>query len=508
MTLLRESLLYHILLTLWTSYENSAIHRFAMGLGGWFVRQTKESRLLRPLLREGAVARAWETSLLYRLLTFLINLPGELLHALYRRFRPVFETSVFSRAVFTLGETTALTQFWLIALMWSIPFASWNNAYSLLAFAFLLVLFHAGAMRRKELRLDLAAIGFYPLAIFGAAFVAAAVSYAPNQSLRFLGFHASAALCVLVTVSAVRNQGDLKRLAAGAAVCVTTSSLYAILQRAQGLEVNRSFVDLSSNPDMPGRVFSFFDNPNTFAEVLILLLPLVLALILGSKSWLGKLAACCAFGVGVVALGMTYSRASWLGFAVALVVMILLWKPRLLPAFLVVCCLAIPLLPSTIWTRILSITNMSDTTTSSRFPLYMAALEVIRKSPFAGAGLGVDAVKSYIADYNLYHGTAPFVHAHNFYLQVWLEAGLLGIVSLVAALLWNIKRAARAARHTQTPAVRAVTCGAAAALCGIMVSGMADYPWNYPRVMCIFWFTFAVALAGVKLSRQTEEKTP
>ena len=37
------------------------------------------------------------------------------------------------------------------------------------------------------------------------------------------------------------------------------------------------------NAGMPGRVESYFDNPNTFAEVLILLLPLVLALILCSS---------------------------------------------------------------------------------------------------------------------------------------------------------------------------------------------------------------------------------
>ena len=44
-----------------------------------------------------------------------------------------------------------------------------------------------------------------------------------------------------------------------------------------------------------------------------------------------------------------------------------------------------------------------------------------------------------------------------------------------------------------------VTCAACAALCGSLVCGLADYLWNYPRVMCIFWFVFAVALGGAKL---------
>ncbi|MEI3580905.1 MAG: hypothetical protein V8Q30_13475 [Acutalibacteraceae bacterium] len=67
------------------------------------------------------------------------------------------------------------------------------------------------------------------------------------------------------------------------------SSLYGVYQRIQGVEANEAYVDVTVNAGMPGRVESYFDNPNTFAEVLILLLPLVLALILsaigGASLW-------------------------------------------------------------------------------------------------------------------------------------------------------------------------------------------------------------------------------
>ena len=311
-------------------------------------------------------------------------------------------------------------------------------------------------------------------------------------------------MCVLVTVSAVRGTEDLKRLAAGGGVCVLVSSLYGVYQRIQGVEVNESYVDLEVNAGMPGRVESYFDNPNTFAEVLILLLPLVLALILCSKRGISRVTACGVFAVGVLALGMTYSRATWVGFVCAMAVFVFLWKPRLIPAFLVLCCAAVPFLPTTIWNRILTIFNPADSSTASRIPLYQAALEVIRSRPLRGAGLGTAAPQVYIADWNLYHADFPYVHSHNFYLEVWIEAGLLGVTSFVASMLWNIKRAAHAVRHTAPSPARTITCAAAAALCGTMVCGLADYLWNYPRVLCIFWFVFAVALAGVKVCRQQE----
>ncbi len=502
MTLLRESRIYQLFLALVSVYEASALHRILAGLGCWCTRQIDESTVLRLLCREGAVAQAWDGSVLCRLLTALINFPAWLLHRLYRTLQATFDSSVFSRFAFTTGEETAVAQSWLIMLLWIIPYSHWNNAYSLMGFSLLLVLFHAGAMRRESFRLDVAAVGFYPLVLFASAFLGLVFSYAPALSQRFLFFHISAALCVLVTVSAVRHTEDLKRLAAGGGVCVLVSSLYGVYQRIQGVEVNRSYVDLKVNAGMPGRVESFFDNPNTFAEILILLLPLVLALFLCSNHLAGKLAAGSVFVVGMAALGMTYSRASWVGMACAMAVMVFLWRPRLIPLFAALCVLCIPFLPSSIWNRILTIGNMSDSSTVNRLPTLLAALEMIRSRPIRGIGLGAVVPKTYAADWNLYHANFPYVHSHNFYLEVWLQTGLLGILSFVSALLWGIKRAAHIVRHCAPSAARTITCAAAAAICGAMVCGLADYLWHYPRVMVIFWFVFAMALAGAKLCRQ------
>ena len=500
MTLFRESCLFRVWTALLAVYNASALHRLLAAAGRWCNCQIDTSRVLRILCREGAVARAWPDSGLCRVLTWLVNLPGSLLHRLYGTFFRTFEDSVFARFAFSLGESAAVAQSWVILLLWCIPFSHWNNAYSLMAFTALVILFHAGAMHRRDMRLDLAGTGFYPLVLFGAMFLGVVLSYAPSLSLRFLFYHISAALCVLVTVSAVRSGEDLKRLAAGGAVCVAVSGVYGIVQRIQGVEVSSSTVDLKVNAGMPGRVVSIFDNANTFAEVLLLLLPLVIALILCSKHLLGKALACGVLAVGVAALGMTYSRASWVGMACAMAVFVFLWKPRLIPLFLVLCCMAAPLLPTTIWNRILTILNPSDSSTASRIPLYQAALEVIRSRPVRGAGLGTAAPQRFIADWNLYHADFPYVHSHNFYLEVWIEAGILGAVSFVASMLWNIKRTAHMVRHSADSAVRTIGCAAAAAMCGVMVCGLADYLWNYPRVMCIFWFVFAVALAAVKLA--------
>ena len=504
---IKESFLF----TLWTAlcgaYEASALHRLLTAAGRWCNRRIDESRILGILCWEGAVARAWSGSRTCNILSFLANLPGNLLHLLYTAFQRQFDQSIFAGLAFAMGDETAVGESWVIMALWIIPYKRWSNGYSLLGFAALLILFYAGSMRRYDtFRLNLKSVGPYAAGMFLAVVLGVALSAYPSLSVRFLMYHSACLLCVLVTVSAVRNIDNLKRLAAGGSAVVLISSLYAVYQRIQGVEVNKSYVDVDINAGMPGRVESFFDNPNAFAQVLIVLLPIVLGLMLCAKRPVFKVITAGIFVLGVGALGMTYSRASWIGIACAMAVAVFLWKPKLIPLFVAGCLLAVPLLPNSILNRILTITNTSDTSTSGRIPLYQAALATIRKSPVTGAGLGTAAVQQFIKDNNLYHAKAPFVHAHDIYLQVWIEMGLLGVVSFLGAMLLNIKNAARTVRHCGDSAACTLTCAAASSLCGIMVCGLADYPWNYPRIMSIFWFVFALCTAGTKLCRQCEQE--
>lgn len=471
------------------------------GLGRW----GRGSTVVHACVREGIFPRAWRDSFFCRLMELLINLPAAILHWLYRKLKKVFDNSVFALLAFGMGEQTSIAIGWLMLLVIVVPYKSWDNRYSLAGFFLMTLLFLVGGMRSRALRLDLKSVGPYTVIFAGAVILSWVVSYSSTLSLRFLFFHLTAMLCIAVTVSSVEREEQLVRLVGMLSFAMLGVSAYGLVQRIQGVEVNYSYVDPLLNEGMPGRVFSVFENPNAFAEVLVMLLPLGIALLLASRARWGKLAALCAIGLGVASLGMTYSRASWIGLVVAAGVFVLLWKPRLIPGLILLAICAIPLLPDTIFNRILTIFNMSDTSTTSRFPLYQAALEMIRARPVRGAGLGTDAVRRAIKDMNLYHGTAPFVHAHDLYLQLWMETGLIGILSFLAAMLSSLKAAFRAsAMRTAAYPVRMITIGAAASIAGILVNCLADYMWNYPRVMVIFWFVFAILLSGVRLAHRQE----
>ena len=284
---------------------------------------------------------------------------------------------------------------------------------------------------------------------------------------------------------------------------ITVAALYGCYQSYVGVEVVASQQDMTLNYGMPGRVYSFFDNPNNFAELLVMLIPLDFALFLGAKGWRGRLWSAAALIPCVAAIGFTYSRSGWIGLALAVMVFIALENWRLIPVMAVAGVCAIPFLPETIYNRILTIGNMKDSSTSYRFAIYDASATLMKDYWYRGVGLGTDVMQRTFRAYPaMFDGSFP-IHTHNNYLQMWGETGILGLISYLAVLLYGLKSGVKAYYQTMDRQVRHILAAALGAFCGILVIGVAEYTWFYPRNMFIYWFLFGVIMTCVKLSRNS-----
>lgn len=512
MSIVKESLLFHLLLPLWRrlyqAYGESGVCYGLRRFAAWFSGQWKDCFLSRFVYRESRFTRDWDTCLLRRGLEWILNLPVCLLQWIYSKLQRLLDGSFFASLAFEMGRECYIAAGWFAALIMTIPGEYWNNGYSLLLFTLVTGLYLIGAMNRRYTRLSLKYVGPYLVLFFAAVVAAIPLSDYPELSARFIVYHIPCVMAVLVMVNAVEDSGQLLRLAGGLALGVLTSAGYGVYQRVfVGVAVNASYVDLTLNANIPGRVYSFFENPNALGQLLLFALPIMVALVFGSRRGISKLCAVGVFCVGLVCLVMTYCRAAWVGLAVAAVIYVFLWNRKLLPLFFVVGLAAIPLLPASVLNRILTIGNMNDSSTSSRFPLYAAALRLLKGDPITGAGLGTDAVRQTVRVKELYDGRAPFVHAHNTYLQVWIECGALGIVTFVGSILSMGKSTVNCVKRCPDPAARHMAIGGASALLGAAVCGLADFLWTYPRIMFIFWFVFGLTLAAIKVCKLEAERS-
>lgn len=502
MSIIENSIVCRFLLSLWGSlvrlWRKSLLSRLFTSAGERLTSLFRESRTAQMVCREGAVTRAWPQSLTCWGLDGLLNLPCLLVKAIYRKGKPLWDSSFFCRLLSGLGSGAALLTGLFMLVMLCAPHAHWNNAYAFLGMVGITTLF-CFSTGGRDTRLEVPSLDPHLVLFFGFVAMAVAGSLKISLSLRFFLFHLTGFLLVLVLTSAVRSVRELQTTAAAACGGLLIASLYGCYQGVIGVAVVASQQDMVLNAGMPGRVYSFFDNPNNFAEILVMLLPLTLALFLNAETLRGKVAALGVFAAGLIAIGYTYSRSGWLGLALAVFLFLALQNWRIVPFALAAAVLALPFLPESIYNRFLTIGNMNDTSTRYRFAIYEATSHLMEDYWLTGVGLGSDVMTRAFATYpTMYDGNHP-IHTHNNYLQMWGELGLAGGLAYLAMVLRQVKRGVGAFYAAQNRKVKNLLSAAIGSFCGILLIGVAEYTWFYPRNMFLFFFLLALIAACVRL---------
>ena len=491
--------------TVWReSLVGRALHRLWQGI--WSL--VRGSAICRFLWREGASTKRWEDSLFRRLIDFLLDLVPRFFRFLHRSAPDLIEGSLFLRLVGALQSHMHVLLGLFFFAMLVAPHSLWNNLYGFMGALVLTAVFYLSTIIQPKVRLSVRHLSVFLVAYAMLILYGYVFSDVRYLSFRFLCFHITCLLVVLLMVSAIESYRQFQTLLLLLMAGLVIASLYGCYQRMIGIEVIASQQDLRLNEGMPGRVYSFFDNPNNFAEILVMILPFFLTMLLNLKSAKGKCVALLAAVPCLVAIGMTYSRSSWIGLALAVVVFMGMQNWRFIPLVIVLGLAAFPFLPQTIINRIFTIGNMEDSSTRYRFAIYEAVGNLLKDRGITGIGLGSDVVKEAFQGYpTMFDGSYP-IHSHNNYLQVWCEMGALGLVSFLALLLYQLKSGVRAFyRGYGSREVKNVLAAAVGGFCGILVISIAEYSWFYPRNMLLFWLLFAIIAVCVKLGKQSKEKT-
>ncbi len=216
------------------------------------------------------------------------------------------------------------------------------------------------------------------------------------------------------------------------------------------------------------RAFGTFGQPNPFGGFMGIVLPLCAMAAWGliARLWADwragsnltgpqvaqLLAWTAGTGLLTAALLASWSRGAWLGIAGAALAMLLALPRRLLHGLLLVICVCalavglwrLDILPDALIGRLtssigdlVSITDVrgidvhaGNYAVIERLAHWQAAVNMAQDFPFFGVGLG-----NYSPQYEQYRLIAwelPLGHAHNYYLNVLAEAGILGLLAYLA----------------------------------------------------------------------------
>ncbi len=504
-----NSVFFQLILFLWKSlmrlWKESALGKWCSRVGKSFRRWGKASAFCGFLVWDGVLVRTWPDSFLCRAVTLVINIPCAAVRRIYGLAEGLWDGSVCLRGLSALGKMVWLPLGIVLAVMLCAPHEMWDNVYAFLGVLLVTALFLAGCMYHGRQRLQVERLGPYMILYAGFLVYGLAASFSTSLSMRFFIFHMTCFLIVLLMVSGINTYRQLHWMVALVGMGLMIAAAYGCYQGYIGVEVNVILQDVTLNKDMPGRVYAFFDNPNNFAEILVMLTPLMLALLINARTAAGRLMALAVLGLSVIAIGHTYSRSGWIGLVGAIVVFFAFQNWRLVPLLLAAGVLVIPFLPESIYNRILTIGNMEDTSTRYRLYIFESTAELLKDYGLRGVGLGNDVMKGIFGQYvPMVDGNYP-VHTHNNYLQMWAEVGIFGLLAYLAAIFGQLKAGVKAFAAATDKRVKIMLSASISAMCGILVISLAEYTWFYPRNMFLFWFLFGTIVVCVKIARTNEE---
>lgn len=338
---------------------------------------------------------------------------------------------------------------------------------------------------------------FLPFAfLISVALVAAVQSVLRGASLTSLVIWLTAALFFWMNVNLVRTSRDAAALMGPILAGATLMGLWSLYQFVKPPVVTENWTDVETSGQIV-RVFASLGNPNYLAEYMALYLPL------GVAFWIQqprrRLVLSGQILLMIIALLLTNSRGGWLAAALALGLFIMVRLPALIPLGVIAAALAPFVAPASIVRRFTSAFNMEDSSIGYRFNLYRGFFDLLRDHGLTGVGLGAPATAKVYENYAL--SGAMAAHAHNTYIQVTAEMGILGLIAVLWLLLVVVRRTMVVGASPRRPFLIAAV---PAAIIGLLAHGMVEHIWYNPKLLFAFW---AVAGLGMGLALGHREET-
>lgn len=285
------------------------------------------------------------------------------------------------------------------------------------------------------------------------------------------------------------------------------------------------------------RAFGTFGQPNPFGALMGLTLPLALGTTWGylvsawqhrqeSARWKTDVSLMGVYGVmaGIILAGLlvSWSRGAWIGFAAAVVMMIWLTPPKFWQgtlAMVVVGSLfvglwSVGLLPASISDRITSFTedfsgfkdmrgaviNDDNFAVVERLAHWQAAVRMAEERPLLGVGFG-----NYEAAYEkfmLVNWPLALGHAHNYYLNLLAETGIVGLIAYLVMGVVIIRLTFGAIQKANTPIERGMAVGLMGIWTHLSIHSLFDklYVNNLFLVIGVLLGLLAVLLSRSKQS--------
>ncbi|MDX9799631.1 MAG: O-antigen ligase family protein, partial [Bacteroidales bacterium] len=284
------------------------------------------------------------------------------------------------------------------------------------------------------------------------------------------------------------------------------------------------------------RVMGQFGNVNYFAEYIILPLSLTFGLILSKNKIYNRLLLLLALLAMGGALFFTFTRGSYLAIVVTISLILFLYfksveneqtkhfykKAILLFLLFIIIVLALIYIPhplnreGTALGKLKSRTTIevliSGSSTLRRLAIWKCTWMMIEDYPILGSGLGTYAYHTlkYQAEFfsagnnrDIYpYGNAA--QAHNEYLQLWSELGIVGLLFFVCIIFTYYRNILKNVKGMDEKE-KTITIGLVGGVTAVLIDAMFGFPLQLSASMSLFWIFLGLTISQTNVALESKK---
>lgn len=365
-------------------------------------------------------------------------------------------------------------------------FAIWPIGGYLAAFLSLIWVFRVGEGRRiadffqRDLAIILVFIAFWLSSIFSINFkisLAAALIFTLQVGLYLLVRVYLRKECCYRTVNLL--------LAAGLIVSLVGVYQYFF----PSTPTPTSWLDTDLYADVHTRVFSTLYNPNVLGSYLVLIIALTLGSLASAKGE-KRIFLSLVLISSYLCLLFTFSRGAWLAMIISVSALFLFYRKK---RFILLLIGIIFLVSLPEYSNVVSRMNLSllqeDSSSVYRWQIWQGAIKVIQSHWIFGVGLGNFSTA---LGHFLPVKSFQVLHAHNTYLHILAETGVVGFLAASAFFGHTSYTAYKIYATSANQEVANLALGILVALIGLLVHGMVDATLFAPQLTVFFWILAAL----------------
>lgn len=245
-----------------------------------------------------------------------------------------------------------------------------------------------------------------------------------------------------------------------------------------------------------GRLTATFENPNVYGTFLIIAVPITLMATIFAKGWRGKVFFGVTTALATLNMFLTYSRGCYVALLIVILILLVCKGRGFLWAGAGALLLSPFYLPDSVMSRIMSIGNLADSSVSYRINIWKGAVNMFHKYWWMGVGIGDNAFVSIYQSVAL-TAVEDAPHAHNLFLQIACESGVIGLLIIILFVLYLFRSSVSQLKGASGEC-RWMRLSLIAVWFGLLVQGVTDYIFYNNNLFAIMMILLGAMVTGGK----------